>query len=244
MDNILNFFTNMTGSQYIIAALILFVISLIIQIRLNSLIKKYSEEYNCMGMTGEQVAKAILEAYDVFDVDVDMSPRSNNDHYNSRTKVICLSPEVFNECSITAAGIAAHEAGHAIQYAKGYFPVRLKSVFAPVAALGSKFSLLIVIIGVLISSYANTPIGYYIALAGLVFFLFAVAFSILTLPVELNASKRARQILAEEFAISQEDVIGVKKVLNAAAMTYVAGLASALLTLLRILSILSKARRN
>jgi len=245
MDRIMEAILSIGAEYYLIAFLVVFVITIIVHVRCNLIIKKYSDEFNCLGMTGEEVARAVLDAYDIYDVDVIMGNHANADSYNHRNKVIKLSPEVFGESSVSAIGIAAHEAGHAIQHSKKYLPNMLRSFFAPVAAIGSQYSVLIVFIGVAINAFASsTSIGYYVALAGFVFYLFAVAFSLVTLPVELNASRRARVILADEFGFIDEDIKGVRKVLSACALTYVAGLVSAIITLLRMISIISKFRRD
>jgi len=166
------------------------------------------------------------------------------DNYHPKKKILSLSPEVYNGTSVAAVGIAAHEAGHAIQHSRKYVPVKLRGALVPVANLGSRFSMILVIIGLIISGTAQTNIGFYLALAGLGLFLFAVLFTLVTLPVEFNASRRAKNILSDTLYMSGEDMKGVKKVLNAAAMTYVASLASAVLSLFRMLAIVSSSRRN
>ena len=244
MDNFWDAVSGFSYFEYVIAAFALMIVTLIIQARLKSVYKKYSEDYNSQGMTGAEAAQLILEKYDIHDVQIQMIGNELGDNYNPRTKVLSLSPDVYNGASVAAVGIAAHEVGHAIQHHKGYIPVKLRTALVPVANIGSRFSFIIIMIGLLINSFANTNAGYYLALVGLAFFLFAVLFSLVTLPVEFNASNRAKKILADTIALDDEDLKGVKKVLGAAAMTYVASLASALLTLLRMLSIVAGSRRN
>lgn len=244
MDQFWNAVAQFSYLHYIIAAFALMIVTLIIQASLNGTYKKYSKIGNSRGMTGAEAARQILEANGIYDVEVQMISGKLTDNFNPRTKVLSLSPEVYNGASVAAVGIAAHEAGHAIQHAKKYLPVRMRSALVPVANLGSRFSFILIVIGLFISTMADTQIGFYLALAGLALFLFAVLFTVVTLPVEFNASKRARNILSDTLAMSADDMKGVKKVLGAAAMTYVASLASALLSLLRMLSIVAGSRRR
>ena len=230
--------------EYLIAALALALLTGIIQARLNSTYKKYSQIGNSKGMTGADAARQILEANGIYDVQVQMINGHLTDNYHPKKKILSLSPEVYYGTSVSAVGIAAHEAGHAIQHSRKYVPVKLRGALVPVANLGSRFSMILVIIGLIISGTAQTNIGFYLALAGLGLFLFAVLFTLVTLPVEFNASRRAKNILSDTLYMSGEDMKGVKKVLNAAAMTYVASLASAVLSLFRMLAIVSSSRRN
>lgn len=230
--------------EYLFAALALAVVTIIIQLRLKSTYKKYSQIGNSRGMTGAEAARQILQSNGIYDVEVQMISGELTDNYNPRNKVLSLSSGVYNGSSVSAVGIAAHEAGHAIQHSQNYLPVKMRSALVPVANIGSRFSMILIIIGLVISGMAQTNIGFYLALAGLGLFLFAVLFTLVTLPVEFNASKRARTVLAETLSMDSEDMKGVKKVLSAAAMTYVASLASSLLSLIRILSIVSSSRRD
>lgn len=232
-------------TTYIFCALGLMVVTIIIQISLKFTYAKYSKIGNSRGMTGAQAAQAILDAYGVTDVSIQPIAGNLTDNYNPKTKVLSLSQGVYGSSSVAAVGVAAHEAGHAIQHSREYLPVKLRSALVPVANIGSRFSWILIIIGVLLSTGAEySSIGYYLAIGGLVLFLFAVLFTLVTLPVEYNASRRAKKILAGELAMDREDIKGVKKVLGAAALTYVASLASALLTMLRMLSIVGGSRRR
>lgn len=244
MDNFWDAVSGFSYYEYVFAAFILVIVTSIIQLRLKSIYNKYSQDFNSQGITGAEAAQEILNAYGIDDVEINQINNTLGDNYNPKTKVLSLSPDVYNGASVAAVGIAAHEVGHAIQHHRGYLPVKLRSALVPVANIGSRFSFLIIIIGLVINGFASTSIGFYVALVGLAFFLFAVLFSLVTLPVEFNASRRARTILAGEMGMDGDDMKGVKKVLNAAAMTYVASFASSLVTLLRILSLVAGARRD
>jgi len=236
---------NLIGNNlYFVLFIAVLIFTMIIQARLNSTYNKYSKIANSRGMTGAQAAEEILRAHGVYDVEVKMIQGKLSDNFNPRTKVLSLSPEVYSGCTIAAVGIAAHEAGHAIQHDKSYLPVKLRTALVPVANIGSKFSFIIILVGVLISSFAQSNIGYYLAIGGLCLFLFTLLFGIVTLPVEFNASKRAKTILSDTLAMDRADLKGVKKVLNSAAMTYVASVASSVLYLFRMLAIVGSARRN
>ncbi len=232
------------GNLYFIIFIALMIISLVIQARLNSTYKKYSKIANGRGLTGAQAAEKILEENGITDVEVQMVSGRLTDNYNPRTKVLSLSPEVYSGFTVAAVGIAAHEAGHAIQHHKSYVPVKLRTALVPVANIGSKFSMLILLAGLIISSFAQGNAGFYVAMVGVALFAFTLLFSVVTLPVELNASKRARQVLSDTIALDATDMKGVRKVLNAAAMTYVAAVASSLLSLFRMLAIAGSARKD
>lgn len=245
MEHFLDAVSGFSYGEYLIVMIVLAIATAIIQARLRSVYKKYSSIENSQGMTGAEAARAILDAYGVYDVDVQMIGGDLTDNFNPRTKILSLSSAVYNGFSVAAVGVAAHEAGHAIQHNKGYIPVKLRNALVPVANLGSRFSWFAIVIGIVISSVSQyTDFGYKLAIAGLIMFMFAVLFSIVTLPVEFNASRRAKKILSETLAMDSDDIRGVKKVLNAAAMTYVASLAASLLSLLRMASIVAGSRRK
>ncbi len=188
------------------------------------------------GMTGAETAQRILNVYGITDVGIEPVKSFLGDHYDPRNKMLRLSPDVYNGRSLVALGIAAHEVGHAIQHSTRYAPLALRSVMVPMASVGSNLSIVLVIIG-LIFNMMN------IAIAGLVFFGVVVVFQLVNLPVEFNASSRAREILlSQQMITAQEDVV-VGKVLNAAAMTYVAATLTSVMTLLYYASIVF-GRRN
>ncbi|HIW85394.1 MAG TPA: zinc metallopeptidase [Candidatus Eubacterium faecipullorum] len=211
------------------------IFAFICQIKVNSNYKKYSKIRNARNMTGAQAAYELLQMNGVTDVRIKRIAGNLTDHYNPRTKEICLSEGVFNSNSIAAVGIACHEAGHACQHAKGYFPLKIRNMVIPVTRFGSYLGIPLALIGIFINWQ---PLVY----VGIILYAAVALFQLITLPVEFNASKRALQtIKANGFLIGTE-YTGAKKVLTAAALTYVAALASALATLLRLLLVAGRRR--
>jgi len=188
------------------------------------------------GMTGAQTAQRILDVYGITDVVVEPVKSFLGDHYDPSHKKLRLSPDVYNGRSLVALGIAAHEVGHAIQHATSYAPLALRSTLVPMASLGSNLSIMLVIAG-MIFNMMN------LAIAGLIFFGVVVVFQLVNLPVEFNASSRAREILLNQNMITSKEDVVVGQVLNAAAMTYVAATLTAIMTLLYYASIVL-GRRN
>lgn len=212
----------------------------IAQAKISGTYKKYSKISNRKGFTGADTAKHILQAYKINDVHVEMVGGHLTDHYDPRNKVLRLSNAVYNGVDVAALGIAAHEVGHAIQHNKGYAPLVLRNNFYPISALGSQFGPILVLIGIIIGGAGS--ISSFAMTAGIVLFSFAVLFSIITLPVEFDASNRAIKILDQGGFLDGEEIIGAKKVLNAAALTYIAAAVMAVLSLVRL--ILLSQRRN
>lgn len=176
------------------------------------------------GLSGAETAQRILDAYDIHDVDIQPVQSFLGDHYDPRHKVLRLSPGVYQDRSLAALGIAAHEVGHAIQDARRYAPLVLRNGLVPMASIGSNFAVILVIAGVLLSMQP-------IAVIGLGLFSLVVVFQLINLPVEFNASSRARRILIEQGMVTAQEDRVVGKVLNAAALTYVAATLTAILTL-------------
>ncbi len=217
----------------IIAALI----SMIASMRVNSTFQKYSKVRCASGMTGADVARRILSLSGITDVEVEHVSGRLSDHYDPRRKVLRLSDSVFNSKSVAALGVAAHECGHAIQHQKKYAPLGLRSLLVPAASLGSNLGIPLVIAGLIFGALDFlVPIGIWI-------FIFAVLFQVVTLPVEFNASRRAIGVLGDYGLMQREEIGIVKKVLGAAAMTYVAAAAASVLQLLRLV-ILAGGRRD
>jgi len=200
------------------------------QIKVKSTFNKYAKVSADSGLTGAQVAKKLLDEAGIYDVSIELTQGSLSDHYDPKKKVLRLSPEVYQRASLAALGVAAHETGHAIQHNVGYFPLELRSSFVPVASIGSSLAFPLLIIGVLLSSPSLAYIGIYAFSA-------AVLFQIITLPVEFNASNRAVAILEGGGYVSRQEVSGARKVLNAAALTYLAAALMAVLNLVRMLAI-------
>ena len=215
------------------------ILCMIASANVKSTYNKYAKYRSASGMTGAQAAERILRAAGIYDVRIGHVGGELTDHYNPKTKVVNLSDSVHSASSIAAIGVAAHECGHAIQHARGYVPLNLRSAFVPVANFGSTLAWPLILIGVFINSQSSQLIIN----AGIFLFSFAVIFQLITLPVEFNASRRALALLNQNGILGQQELHGTKKVLFAAALTYVASAASAMLQLLRII-LLFGGRRN
>ncbi|MBO4928177.1 MAG: zinc metallopeptidase [Clostridiales bacterium] len=221
-------------------SLVMVVISGIISWNCKHTFKKYSEVMASNGMTGAMAAQRILSAYGVNDVEIRHISGDLTDNFNPKDKTLNLSDSVYNNPSIAAIGVAAHECGHAIQHHVGFLPNKIRSALVPGANIGSQFGPWLAIIGVGLMAYLDNSdgggIGSFLFTAGIVMFSLAVLFYIVTLPVELDASRRALVILRKDGLLAGSELGGARKVLSAAAMTYIAAAASAILTLLRLIS--------
>ena len=204
--------------------------------KMNRTFQKYSRVRSHNGMTGREAAERILHSQGIYDVRVEHVSGNLTDHYDPRTKRLALSQDVYGRTSVAAVCVAAHECGHAIQHNINYAPLNIRSAIVPVANIGSSLSWPIFLLGLIFSIPALTTVG-------IVLFSLAVLFQLVTLPVEFNASSRALKMLESTGILSHEENKGAKKVLTAAALTYVAALASSILQLLRLL-ILSGGRRR
>lgn len=211
-------------------------LSLAASAKLKSTFAKYRRIRSASGLTGAEAAARILRAAGITDVQIRAIPGSLTDHYDPRTKTVSLSQDIYGQTSLAAVGVAAHECGHAIQHAVHYTPLEMRSAIVPVANLGSSLSWPLFLIGLLAGIRPLTT-------AGIVLFSLAVLFQLVTLPVELNASSRALRMLEGTGILGVSEVKGARKVLTAAALTYVAALAASILQLLRLL-ILAGGRRN
>ncbi len=214
-------------------------LSLIAQWKVKSTYNKYKQVQTRKGVTGAETARYILKAYNINSVRVEQTGGVLTDHYSPHEGVIRLSSAVYNGTDIAALGVAAHEVGHAIQYDKSYFPISIRNTIFPVASLGSNLGYILVILGALFGSMGG--LSQMLILAGIALFSFFVFFTIVTLPVEFDASNRAIKILSGAGFLNGEEIAGAKKVLGAAAMTYVASAISAVLNLLRLVLM---SRRN
>lgn len=214
------------------------IISLIAQGLVKSTFSRYSKVAGARGITGAQAAEIILRANGINDVTVQRVSGSLTDHYDPRTKTVNLSETVYNKTSVAAVGVAAHECGHAIQHDVGYVPLTFRSALVPVANIGSKLSWVFIILG-LILSYNHTLITI-----GILMFSLAVLFQLVTLPVEFNASSRALEQLEAQGILDRGEIGGTRKVLSAAALTYVASAAAAILQLLRLIILFGGDKRD
>lgn len=207
------------------------VICMIASARVKSTYNKYSKYRSASGMTGAEAAQRILNTAGIYDVTIQHVSGNLTDHYNPSNKTLNLSDSVYGSTSVAAVGVAAHECGHAIQHQKNYVPLTLRATIVPVANLGSTLAWPLILIGLLFSR--NT--GALFIDLGIICFSFAVVFQLVTLPVEFNASRRALRILGEQGILSESELPYTRKVLQAAALTYVASAASAILQLLRLI---------
>lgn len=207
--------------------------------RVNSVFSRYSRVRSHSGMTGKEAAERILRRNGIYDVQVIHIPGNLTDHYNPGKKTLGLSDTVYNSSSVAAIGVAAHECGHAVQHAAGYAPLSIRGALVPVANFGSALSWPLILIGLLM----NSQMSDLLINLGILLFSAAVLFQIVTLPVEFNASSRAVRVLESSGMLYPEEVGDVKKVLRAAALTYVAGAASMILQFLRLI-IIGGRRRN
>jgi len=206
-------------------------ITMLASAKVKSTYAKFASVAATCGLTGAQVAEKILRSQGINDVAVGQVSGQLTDHFNPSKKVVNLSESVYSNRSIAAIGVAAHECGHAVQHNVGYFPIKVRTMFVPIANFGSKLGMPILIIGFVLSS-----VSFLIPL-GIILFSFGVIFHVITLPVEIDASKRALAILEKEGILASNEIGGAKDVLSAAAMTYVAAAASSLLQLIRIILI-------
>ena len=212
------------------------IFSLIAQGMVKSAFSKFSRVRNGRGFTGADAARAILDSNGLSNVRIERVSGELTDHYDPRANVIRLSDSVYDSDSVAAVGVAAHEAGHAVQYAEGYAPIKLRNAIIPVTQFGSSLSTPLVVLGIIFS-------WDFLITAGILLFCAVVLFQAVTLPVEFNASGRALRILRDGNFMEDDELKGAKSVLTAAALTYVAALVSALLSLVRLLLLRNRNRR-
>ena len=212
----------------------------------NSTFKKYSNVRNSRGMTGAEAAQAVLRANGVYGVRVEHVSGNLTDHYDPKSNVIRLSDQVYNTATPAAVGVAAHEAGHAVQYARGYAPIKIRAAIVKATNIGSMLSMPLVILGIVMMSISSlaafSQFFYYVALFGALCYGMCVIFQLVTLPTEFNASRRAVAAIENCGLLTVEEQRGARKVLSAAALTYVAALATALAQFIRLLLIVSRRR--
>ena len=207
------------------------IICMMASAKMNSTFNKYSRVRNHSGMTGREAAEEILRRAGIYDIRVEHISGNLTDHYDPRSKVLRLSDATYNSTSVAAMGVAAHEFGHAVQHETGYVPLKIRGALVPIANFGSTIAWPLIIIGLFFNSRSS---ALFLNL-GILAFSLAVLFQIVTLPVEFNASNRAIRVLGSSGMLYEDEVKATRKVLTAAALTYVAGAASAILQLLRII---------
>ncbi len=210
--------------------------------RVKSTFKKYSRQLSASNISGAQAAQRVLYLNGLTNTRIERIAGNLTDHYDPKDNVIRLSSPVYDSTSTAAIGVACHEAGHALQYAQNYAPIKLRAAIIPATNIGSKLAIPLVILGIILSYYAQSFIT--LAYIGIVFFAVCVVFQLVTLPVEFNASHRALLSIEGQGMLTSEELKGSRKVLSAAALTYVAALAVSLAQLLRLLLLVSGSRRN
>jgi uncharacterized protein len=210
------------------------------QIKVKSAFSKYSKVRSAIGMTGEQIARRFLDSNGLNSVNIEETSGFLSDNYDPRSKVLRLSPDVFRSNSVAAAGVAAHEAGHALQDAQGYTPLAVRSAMVPAVQIGSWLGPIIFMVGLFLSSQTGTTIAW----IGLGLFAATAVFALVTLPVEINASNRAKAWLSTSGVLYNTDMQGINSVLDAAALTYVAAAVQAISTMLYYVFLLTGRRRN
>ena len=225
---------------YIVLVLPCIIFALCASGMVKSRFKKYSKQLSYRGITGAEAARRVLLHNGVTNVRIDRISGNLTDHYDPKDNVIRLSDEVYNSTSTAAIGVACHEAGHAVQYAESYAPIKLRAAIIPITNIGSKLAFPLILLGLLLTYWGSE--SYTIVYIGIACFGLSLVFQLVTLPVEFNASRRALQAIDETQILTDEERKGAKKTLSAAAMTYVAAVAVALAQLLRL--ILLFARKN
>lgn len=227
---------------YVVLVLPFVILSLWASSNVNSTFQKYSKVYSIRRITGAEAAQRVLSANGVSGVRIERVGGNLTDHYDPRTNVIRLSDAVYSSTSTAAIGVACHEAGHAVQYAQNFAPIKLRAAVIPVTNIGSKLAMPLILMGVLFSVFAD--LSFFLVYAGIACFGLSLVFQLITLPVEFDASRRAMQAISSVNILTEEEQRGAKKTLTAAAMTYVAATAVALMQLLRLIMIFGGRRRD
>lgn len=237
------FFGFFYGDWTILILLPAMIFSIIAQARVKSTFEKFNRVATARRISGAEAARRILDRNGLYNVRVERVRGHLTDHYDPRTNVIRLSEATYDSISVAALGVAAHEAGHAVQHATGYLPIKIRAAIIPVTQIGSKLSMPIFLIGLLLTyaTYVDIYFGSMIMTVGIALFSLTALFQLVTLPAEFNASSRALHVLAENGILYGDEVRGAKRVLSAAALTYVAALAASLASLFRLILIASNA---
>ena len=225
---------------YLILVLPCLILSLWASARVNSTFRRYSQQLSIRHITGAQAAQRVLSANGVSGVRIERISGNLTDHFDPKTNVIRLSDNVYDSTSTAAIGVACHEAGHAVQYAQEYAPIKLRAAIIPVTNFGSKLALPLILLGVLLSGLIST--SYTLVYLGIACFGLSLVFQLITLPVEFNASQRALESIKSSNILSDDEIRGARKTLSAAALTYVAATAVSLAQLLRLLIIFGGGR--
>ena len=227
---------------YLVLVLPCILLSLWASSNVNSTFKKYASQFSARRITGAQAAQRVLSANGVSGVRIERVAGNLTDHFDPKTNVIRLSDSVYDATSTAAIGVACHEAGHAVQYAQNYGPIKLRAAIIPITNIGSKLAMPLILIGLLLAAAEN--ISFTFVYLGIACFGLSLVFQLVTLPVEFNASRRAMNAIENAGILTEEEQRGARKTLTAAAMTYVAATAVALAQLLRLMMIFGRGRRR
>ena len=228
--------------SYIILVMPFVILSMLASAKVNSSFKKYLEVYSRRGLTAAEAARKVLQDNGVLDVNIERVHGHLTDHFDPKANIIRLSENVYDSTSVAPIGVACHEAGHAVQHAVGYLPVKIRTAIVPITNIGSKLSIPLVLLGIILSSFgAQYSIIAYI---GVALFALCVIFQLVTLPTEFNASRRALRAINDGGILYEDEAKGAKKVLTAAAMTYVAALAVTVMQFLRLLLIVAGSQQR
>lgn len=227
---------------YLVIVLPCFLLAMLASAKVNSTFKRYSTQYSARRITGAEAAQRVLRFHGIQNVQIERVGGSLTDHYDPKTNVIRLSESVYGSTSTAAIGVACHEAGHAVQYAQQYFPIRVRSAIIPITNIGSRLAMPLILMGILFSALGNY--SYTLVYLGIACFSLSLIFQLVTLPVEFNASRRALQVIQDADILNDEELKGARKTLTAAAMTYVAAVAVAAAQLLRLVLLFGGRRRN
>ena len=218
---------------YLVIVLPCMIISMWASSKVNSTFRRYSTQLSTRRITGAEAARRVLSMNGIHDVRVERVSGKLTDHYDPKTNVIRLSDSVHDSWSTAAIGVACHEAGHAVQYAQGYFPIRIRAAVIPVTNFGSKLAMPLILLGVVLSFLGNFSV--ILIYLGILCFSFSLIFQLITLPVEFNASRRAMEAIEQTQLLNDDERRGARKTLSAAAMTYVAAAAVSFAQLLRLI---------
>ncbi len=227
---------------YLYIVLPCFLLALLASAGVNRTFQRYSKQISLRHITGRDAAERVLRANGVTNVRIERVSGNLTDHYDPKTNVIRLSDSVYDSTSTAAIGVACHEAGHAVQYARDYFPIKVRSAIIPVTNIGSRLAMPLILLGILLSSFGSY--NYTLVYVGIACFALSLVFQLVTLPVEFNASRRAMQAIEEAQILTEDEQRGARKTLTAAAMTYVAAVAVAAAQLLRLIILFGGRRRN
>lgn len=227
---------------YLIIVLPCLLLSMWASAQVNSTFKKYATQISSRHITGADAAKRVLQHHGIYNVRIEHVSGNLTDHFDPKSNVIRLSDNVYGSASTSAIGVACHEAGHAVQYAQNYFPIKVRAAIIPITNFGSKLAMPLILLGIVLSALGS--FSYTLVYIGIACFSLSLVFQLITLPVEFNASRRAVAAIEDAGILNSQELTGAKKTLRAAAMTYVAAVAVSLAQLIRLILLFGGRRRR